>query len=82
MMIKEYKKISTYRDLDVYKMGMEGAMRIYVLSKKFPSDERYSLTDQIRRSKIGVRKHSGRVAKATISGCFYQSFKRFGNRSR
>jgi four helix bundle protein len=54
MMIKENKKISTYRDLDVYKMGMEGAMRIYVLSKKFPSDERYSLTDQIRRSSRSV----------------------------
>ncbi len=48
------KKISTYRDLDVYKMAMAGAMRIFELTKKFPREERYSLTDQIRRSSRSV----------------------------
>lgn len=35
-------------------MAFEGAMRIFELSKSFPKEERYSLTDQIRRSSRSV----------------------------
>jgi four helix bundle protein len=35
-------------------MGMEAAARIFELSKGFPKEERYSLTDQIRRSSRSV----------------------------
>lgn len=48
------KKINTYRDLDVYQMAMEGAMRIFEITKSFPPEEKYSLTDQIRRSSRSV----------------------------
>jgi four helix bundle protein len=48
------KKINTYRDLDVYKMAMDGAMRIFEITKSFPAEEKYSLTDQIRRSSRSV----------------------------
>ncbi len=48
------KRISTYRDLDVYKMAMDGAMRIFEITKMFPREERFSLTDQIRRSSRSV----------------------------
>ena len=48
------KNIVTYRDLDVYKMAIEGAMRIFKLSKEFPIKERFSLTDQIVRSSRSV----------------------------
>lgn len=41
---------SSYRDLTVYKKAFALAMEIFDLSKKFPSEEKYSLTDQIRRS--------------------------------
>jgi four helix bundle protein len=34
----------------VYKLAFELAMEIYEISKKFPKEETYSLTDQIRRS--------------------------------
>lgn len=51
---KIYRKISTYRDLDVYKMAMEGAIQIFEITKNFPPEERYSLTDQIRRSSRSV----------------------------
>lgn len=51
---KIYKKISSYRDLDVYKMAMEGAILIFKLTKNFPQEEKYSLTDQIRRSSRSV----------------------------
>ena len=35
-------------------MGFEAAMRIFELTKDFPPEERYSLTDQIRRSSRAV----------------------------
>ena len=39
----------TFRDLTVYKKAFSLAMEIYKISKTFPSEERYSLTDQMRR---------------------------------
>ena len=44
----------SFRDLTVYKKAFELAMEIFGLSKAFPKEERYSLTDQIRRSSRGV----------------------------
>src|SRR5204862_4804374 len=38
------------KDLNVYKLAYELAMEIFEATKNFPSDERYSLTTQIRRS--------------------------------
>lgn len=43
-----------HKDLIVYQKAFSAAMEIYVISKKFPLDERYSLTDQIRRSSRSV----------------------------
>ncbi|WP_375496459.1 four helix bundle protein [uncultured Nostoc sp.] len=43
-----------HKDLEVYKMAFDSAMIIFELSKKFPVEERYSLTDQIRRSSRSV----------------------------
>ena len=47
-------KIRSHRDLDVYKMAFEAAMKIFEISKSFPREETYSLTDQIRRSSRSV----------------------------
>jgi len=47
-------KIRSHQDLDVYKMAFELAMDIFELSKSFPKEETYSLTDQIRRSSRSV----------------------------
>ncbi|MCC5616299.1 four helix bundle protein [Nostoc sp. CHAB 5836] len=46
--------IKDHKDLEVYKMAFDSAMIIFELSKKFPLEERYSLTDQIRRSSRSV----------------------------
>jgi four helix bundle protein len=46
--------IKSYRDLDVYKMAMDRAIRIFELTKTFPMEERFSLVDQIRRSSRSV----------------------------
>ena len=47
-------KIKTYRDLEVYNIAFKAAMKIFILSKNFPKEETYSLTDQIRRSSRSV----------------------------
>jgi len=41
----EHRKanIRHFRELDVYQLGMESAMRIFELSKLFPAEEKYSL---------------------------------------
>jgi four helix bundle protein len=44
----------SFRDLRVYQLAYELAMRIFHESKCFPRDERYSLTDQIRRASRSV----------------------------
>jgi len=48
------QKIVNHRDLDVYRRAFESAMTIFRLSKSFPKEETYSLTDQIRRSSRSV----------------------------
>ena len=48
------KPIRHFRDLDVYQNGFETGLRVYKSSKKFPDDERYALTDQVRRSSRSV----------------------------
>ncbi len=48
------QKIITHRDLEVYKRSFDSAMEIFELSKRFPKEEVYSLTDQIRRSSRSV----------------------------
>ena len=47
-------KIMTHEELEVYKRAFGVAMRIFELTKKFPKEEIYSLTDQIRRSSRSV----------------------------
>ena len=48
------ESIKSHEDLVVYQMAFEAAMKIFKLSKTFPVEERYSLTDQIRRSSRSV----------------------------
>lgn len=46
--------IRHFRELRVYQNAMEAAMRVYELTKTFPVEERYSMTDQMRRSSRSV----------------------------
>ena len=43
-----------YKDLKVFQVAYSLAMDIFALTKSFPRDERYSLTDQMRRSSRSV----------------------------
>lgn len=47
-------KIKTVRDLEVYKLAFKCAMEIFRVTKSFPPEEKYSLTEQIRRSSRSV----------------------------
>ena len=47
-------RIKSVRDLVVYRKAFEAAMKIFEISKAFPKEEKYSLTDQIRRSSRSV----------------------------
>ena len=51
-----------FQDLLAYKKSFELAMDVFSISKNFPPEEKYSLTDQIRRSSRSV---SANIAKAT-----------------
>jgi len=48
------EKIISHGQLEVYRKAFETAMVIFKLSRKFPKEETYSLTDQIRRSSRSV----------------------------
>ena len=48
------KNYRGYRDLKVYQMAYQLALDIYQVTKTFPKEEKYSLTDQIRRSSRSV----------------------------
>ena len=66
-------KIRSHRELDVYQLAFKSAMRIFEISKGFPKEETYSLTDQIRRSSRSVCSNLGeafrkrRYPKAFVS---------------
>ena len=73
-------RIKTFKELEVYKLSFDAAMGIFHLSTKFPRDEKYSLTDQIRRSSRSVsaniseafsarRYEKNFLSKLTISQC-------------
>jgi four helix bundle protein len=47
-------KVGSFKDLIVYQKAYKLAMEIFEISKKFPKEETYSLTDQIRRSSRSV----------------------------
>src|ERR1700758_4546713 len=47
-------QIKSPKDLTVYEKAYELAMEVFKVSKRFPAEEKYSLTDQIRRSSRSV----------------------------
>jgi four helix bundle protein len=46
--------VKSFRDLEVYKLAREVSKEVFENSKNYPAEERYSLTDQIRRSSRSV----------------------------
>jgi four helix bundle protein len=48
------RKVESHKDLDVYQLAFTAACRIFEMSKRFPREEMYSLTDQIRRASRAI----------------------------
>lgn len=46
--------VKRFQDLDVYQLSFELQQEIFELSKSFPREETYSLTDQVRRSSRSI----------------------------
>ncbi|HEY5910685.1 MAG TPA: four helix bundle protein [Verrucomicrobiae bacterium] len=47
-------RIKDYKELRVYRLAYDSAMEIFQLSRKWPSEEKFALIDQIRRSSRSV----------------------------
>ena len=69
--VMESKRIRSHRELDVYRMSFRAAMKIFEISKSFPREEQYSLTDQIRRSSRSV---SSNISEAFRKRKYPKSF--------
>ncbi len=48
------KLVQSHTELDSYRKAFESAMQLFEHSKRFPKEETYSLTDQVRRSSRSV----------------------------
>ena len=65
------ERIRTHKDLRVYALSFEAGMEVYEITKLFPREEMYSLTDQIRRSSRSV---SGNLGEAFRKRRYPKSF--------
>jgi len=65
--------IKTFLDLDIYKLSRQLAKEVFLLTLKFPPEEKYSLTDQIRRSSRSVKAN---IAEEWGKRIYINSFKR------
>jgi four helix bundle protein len=63
--------IRKHNDLRVYKLSFEAGMEVFRMTKIFPKEEKYSLTDQIRRYSRSV---SGNIAEAWRKRKYPKSF--------
>ncbi len=63
--------VNSFKELIVYQKAYKLAMDIFELSKKFPKEERYSLTDQIRRSSRSV---SSCIAESWAKRLYIRAF--------
>ena len=64
-------QINSFRDLIVYQKGYKLAMNIFEITKCFPKEEKYSLTDQIRRSSRSV---TSNLCEAWAKRIYIKSF--------
>ena len=53
------ENIRSYKELRVYQAAIDAAMRIFEITKRFPSEERFSMVDQMRRASRSVCSNIG-----------------------
>ena len=64
--------MKTHRDLDVWKEGIDLAVLIYKLTDTFPKEERYGLSDQLKRSAVSIPSNIAEGAARNSSKEFVQ----------
>jgi four helix bundle protein len=64
-------QVNSFRDLIVYQKAYRLAMEIFEISRSFPKEEKYSLTDQMRRSSRSV---TSNIAEAWARKRYVKSF--------
>ena len=52
--VQEEKRIESWQDLDVWQAAHRLALKIYEVSREFPSEERFRLTDQLCRGAVSI----------------------------
>lgn len=70
--------IRSYKDLDIWKRGVELVKNIYQVTKDFPKSETYALVDQIRRAAISIPSNIAEGHARQHS----REFKSYGSRIR
>ena len=72
-------KMHNFRKIKVYRKAIDFAVEIYQMSKKFPKEELYGLTSQIRRAvtsiSLNIAEGSGNISKQGISTISRNCFK-------
>ena len=63
--------IRSHTELEVYRRAFEAAMKVFELSKTFPKEEKYSLTDQVRRASRSI---CSNTAEAWRKRCYEAAF--------
>ncbi len=67
--------VKSYRDLEVWKLSREFAREVYDMTSTFPMDERFGLTQQVRRAAVSVMSNIAEGSKRRSK----QEFARFIN---
>ena len=62
-----YGKIKTFKDLETWKQAHKLVLVIYKLTKIFPKEEKYSLTDQIRRAVVSISSNKDKIRFYSIA---------------
>jgi len=58
-------KIQSYKDLEVWKKGIELVKEVYIITQKFPREEKYGLINQVRRAATSIVSNMGKMRQYT-----------------
>ncbi len=64
--------IRDYKDLHVWQKGMELAKQVYLLTNRFPSEEKFGLVSQMRRAAVSVPSNIAEGQARNTTGEFVQ----------
>lgn len=67
------QNIRSYQELRVYQAAIDAAMRIFEITKQFPTEKRFSMVDQMRRSSRSVCSNIGEAWRKRRYPAHFQS---------